>query len=298
MTMINKKLLCLSVACAASMTAWSAAGISIKQCQQEAKSQMEISYCAILEKAGPSGLPNFHQFRQNPAKMQKLLLKNPARKAGIELPEEVSSNSQSPLKPTPVITAPPEPAPSSTATSHSPQQDRKQLDSMTFPNTGNSTGTASSTALAGCSLNQTEIVCDKGTYNLQSNLTLQQLTPDVLTDENRLEFPDRQANESILQYLSRVYPLYIEKMLLLGLGDTTMSFTKFNAMFHETVKQGLSFKRRFRDMYELLKKERKTQAIKARYNDLLPESINNCMPLNAQIITCDNVKQNWVYQQQ
>lgn len=280
----------------ASPLSWGAAGIGAKECLSEAKHEIEKTYCQILEKSGPASLPNFHQFRQNPIKMQTLLLKGPARKAGISIPEDITTNAPSPIKPTPVITAPPE-ADITLSQPRKAKPENKPEPPMTFPGSGSTT----SAALASCQLDKSSIDCAGDTrgeakrYELQSNLNLKQLDPMVLSDQNRLEFPDRQGNESIVQYLSRVYPTYIEKMLLLGLGDTTMSFTKFNAMFHETVKQGLSFTRRFRDMYELLKKERKTQAIKSRYNDLYPDSIENCMRLTTKLIACDNVKQNWIY---
>jgi hypothetical protein len=48
-------------------------------------------------------------------------------------------------------------------------------------------------------------------------------------------------------------------------------------------------------MYELLKKEKQTNAVKSRYNNLFPDSLEQCMELSQKIIVCDNIKQNWIY---
>lgn len=263
-------------------------GVSVKQCEKMANSEIEHSYCAVLASGRGANLPNFHQFRQNPLKMQILLLKGPAKKAGIALPTGGHKHSAAPLKPTPVIDSPAldEPRP------NKPSAATAGRESMQLPATP---AAGVSSALQGCELQGQTVSCANQHYHLVSNLRLQELPATALSDENKLIFPERHGNDSLVQYLSKAYPVYIDKMLVLGLGDTTMSFTKFNAMFHETVKQGLSFKKRFEEMYELLKKERKTQAIKARYNNKTPPSIDQCMRLSSEIIVCDDVKQNWVY---
>jgi hypothetical protein len=84
-------------------------------------------------------------------------------------------------------------------------------------------------------------------------------------------------------------------MLDIGLGATTMSFTAFHHAFHRMEAQGVDFAQRMERTYQLLKQDRKTLAIKARYHDELPQDLSLCTVINAGIIVCDNVGTNWVY---
>ena len=74
-----------------------------------------------------------------------------------------------------------------------------------------------------------------------------------------------------------------------------MSFSKFAATYDDAKRYRLNFSQRFSKMFELLKSEKKTIGIKARYNEDYPQSMSQCMRLDSSIVICDNIHQNWVY---
>ena len=149
--------------------------------------------------------------------------------------------------------------------------------------------------LSACTLADDKISCPQGNYFLTINIPLRRLDPRVLSDQNMFVFRPKYENENELQYLSNIYPYYLEKMLLIGLGDSTISFTKFNAIYQDANKQGENFRQRFSQMYEMLKQERQSMATKKRYRENYPESMAQCMRVSNEIISCDNIDQNWVY---
>lgn len=260
--------------------------IAVKECEREAKRPLEIAYCELVKLGAGHALPDFYNFRRNPESTQRLFLKSAANRSGITLPKiEEHQGSVSPLTiPAPVIeqnvTQKNTPAKTSESKNLTPNQ---------YSNN------SQENRLRRCSLIQDQISCAAERYFLAINVPVDYLNKNALTDRNHLAFREKSDQESILQYLSHLYPVYIEKMLHIGLGDSTVSFTKFNAIYEESIKQGENFVKRFQKMYDLLKNERQTNAVKQRYQENYPNNIENCMRLNAHLIVCDNVEQNWVY---
>ncbi len=263
-------------------------GISYKDCVLEAKAPLEKSYCEILKKNPSITLPPFHSFRRNPENTQRLLLTSPARKSGVTLPEDNgTSNSEFKANTKPNFT-------NSGASASTPTLSPKKTPSATKKNqTADENKTLHQ--LSSCSLTEDKISCPQGNYFLAINIPLRRLDGRVLSDQNMFVFRPKYENETQLQYLSNIYPYYLDKMLLIGLGDSTMSFTKFNAIYNDAEKQNENFRERFSQMYEMLKKERQSMATKKRYRENFPESMAQCMRVSDEIISCDNVEQNWVY---
>ncbi len=258
----------------------SAESLTSKECYQAAKTGLEKVYCQILEKGAGGKLPSFNDFQRNTASTQKLILLGPAKKLGITMPEITKAKRA----PSPLGAGNPNtrPSPEPVLSEEKPaQRDKKN--------------TSSTASIGDCDLRQNKIICPRQSYFLAINIPINRLAKETLAETNRLSFRNQFPNESKLQYLSDVYPYYIEKMLTIGLGDSTVSFTKFNAIFEETEKQNEDFSIRFSKMYELLKNERRTMAIKTRYRNNFPDNISQCMQLNQRLVACDNIEQNWVY---
>ncbi len=256
--------------------------IGLKACINSAITELEFTYCEIVKKGQGSTLPDFFGFRRNKESMQRLLLKRGAARTGVTIPKASETPSETRLTSRPLGTERPqtEPAKTSVTTSASNPQDigKKQENDLTA-----------------CSLNKEQINCNNQRYFLAVNTPENRLEQNALSDNNLLALPNIQNGQTQLQYLSYLYPRYIEKMLLIGLGDSTVSFTKFNAIYETSIQQGENFSMRFAEMYELLKQERRTMGIKQRYRNNFPESIESCMQLSRELIACDNVEQNWVY---
>ncbi|MFL0811499.1 MAG: hypothetical protein K6L76_13860 [Agarilytica sp.] len=266
----------------------------------EAKSELEKHYCEILIEGYGKKLPNFYNFKRNTPNTQYLLLKPWAKRAGIKLTKP-SAQTKSAVMPQAVIEAT-----GRKTTSTNKKQQKSDITEAAANTPTNKTPFNENSSAAGqtteqaksvhsCKLRGEEIVCAHDRFFLTTNTPLDRLPKGSLSLRNRLIFPTRFQSQSNLQYLSEIYPYYIEKMLLIGLGDSTMSFTKFNALYEDALNKGENFSKRFDDMYELLKVERQSMGIKARYRNNFPENIEQCMQLNAGLIACDNVEQNWVY---
>ncbi len=291
--MIHKKIALLVFATTFSISTTSVA-ISVKQCDQEAATALEKTYCAVLKKGQP--LPEFFSFRRNPSHMQRLLLKSAAERAGVELPTKETKRNSFAESLRPEITqensAKNEARSSQTPKAHEgTQKDTARRDSeLASPREEHSQRN-----LDHCSIASEQIACGRQRYFLAINVPIKHLSQKALSANNRLFFREKSQNETLLQYLSHLYPEYIQKMLYIGLGDSTVSFTKFHAIYESSLAQNENFVERFKEMYELLKKERQTMATKQRYRDNYPKNINSCMQLTGTLITCDNVEQNWVY---
>lgn len=250
-------------------------GAADERCLSAASSELERLYCEVVAQGGGAGLPAQPDFNRNNPKVQALLLKRPAQKLGLSLPEPEpepdpeSKNTESPeaAEPAPKTTEPPEPniAP----------------------------------GLKNCRLDGEQIRCPYGRYQLASNQPLAELADGVLGPDNRLQiapFTGNRSNETAVRpYLSKAYDQYIPKMLKIGLGANTMSFTAFHNAFHTLESGGVTFSDRMAETYELLKQDRRQLGVKRRYHDELPENLSLCGAINRDILVCDNVGTNWVF---
>ncbi|TGN38954.1 hypothetical protein [Marinobacter confluentis] len=245
---------------------------------QAAGSDLERLYCQVIEEGGGAGLPSPTDFRRNDPSVQALLLRRPAQRLGLEVPE-VSGTSTQPQQ----QQAAPEPA--------SSERNDPDRDSQPEPQPRG--------RLADCRLENQRITCPHGRFDLAANLPNSQLKEGVLAPENRLGLSSFQGNrnneETVRQYLSDAYDQYIPKMVDLGLGANTMSFTAFHNAFHTLEDAGVDFARRMEQTFTLLKQDKKTLGVKARYHDELPRDLSLCTVINADIIVCDNVGTNWVF---
>lgn len=230
-------------------------------CLAQAETQLEQSYCKIRQAGGAVNVRSIAEFKNNPENVQRLLLKRDAARLGISLPDKQ-------------------------------QQDIPQTNSA-------STAAQNQPSLTGCSLIETKIQCGSDQYLIVGNLKNNQLKAEAFSSHNQLELPDKNSStfkdDSDYRYLSHIYPMYIHKMLELGLGDSTMSFTKFAAVYWQNKLDGLDFVERFRAMYNKLKIEKSRNQIQSRYRDNYPKDIEQCMRLDKKIIVCDDKLQNWVY---
>ena len=260
---------------------------NIDICLEQTRNALEKIYCDIQSKNPNANLPVFSDFRRNTPDMQYLLLKNPARKLGITLPKKSTNltnkntvknvNDSQNIKNKPKQQIP----------VYAREEPRRQPQTQPIDNT------------LRCTLEQMHMLCENSRYQLVTNQSNNQLHPDALTNKNKLHIPDRQADAvkalPDLKYLSQIYPIYIHKMLSIGLGDGTMSLTKFAATYEASIKSNKNFAKRMEEMFEFLKQDKRGNGIKSRYDSSFPKDITWCMRLDENIIVCDNVQKNWVY---
>ena len=223
---------------------------------------LQNSYCDVKKASRSATLPNFEDFKKNTDNVQRLLLKREAERYGVVLPAET-------------------PAP----------REIERNDSSNIAHRLPS--------LKQCELNSERIACEKEYYALAVNQKNNQLKAEAFSSYNELRLPRKEetnfATESDYRYLSHIYPDYIYKMLEIGLGDSTMSFTKFATVYWQSKMEGLDFSERFRTVYNQLKLEKSQNQIRPRYTSSFPADIHQCMRLDAKIIVCDDMTKNWVY---
>ncbi len=244
----------------------------------ESRNELEVVFCQL--KHEHTQLPSLEDFRRNSTEIQRLLLKRSARESGIELPS-ISSKKNETSPPAEIPLGRPKPDSSSMA-----------LGAQVLPPSMLDESTLNDQY---CRLSHRDIVCDSEIYKLMGNQGNHKLTVGSLSAENRLSFLGL-SQESNAHYWSDSYTRYIEKMLSIGLGASTMSYTKFVYTWQEAQRQGQNPEARFSKMFEYLKRDKQSLAVKANYDERLPDSISWCQSLSHSLWVCDNGQRNWVYQ--
>jgi len=267
---------------------WVLTASADEACLASAQSDLERLYCEVVERGGGAGLPSVVDFKRNDPQVQALLLKRPAARLGLKVPAPGSDSKGSPAK-----------FAGKTSASPAGNWPEARADSSGDQRLVAPVIAAPDRSLAKCRLQGEVILCPGRRFELATNKTNRELMPGVLEDGNTLSLPsfegDRSDEEAVRRYLSDAYDIYIPKMLAIGLAGTTMSFTAFHNAFHSIEDGGVDFAQRLEQTYHLLKQDKKTLAVKARYHDELPESVNLCVEINRDIVVCDNVGTNWVY---
>lgn len=256
-------------------------------CQEQARTPLEQVYCKIRAADPNVPLPSLQELRRNPEKTQRLLLRRPAQQAGVALPQEGATRS-----------APPKPAAAEPATKPTGGSPWVQPARVITPATVEKTLTDNA-SMAGCILHGTVIRCGAESFQLQGNLPNSRLVRDALDPNKKIAFAEYSGSTAdhtaVMAYVSEAYRQYIDAMLEIGLGASTMSLTKFHHTFLDAQARGTRFGERMSEMFSFLKKDKLAMGVQSHYNDALPESVAQCMGLSESILVCDNVQQNWVY---
>lgn len=244
-----------SVAQAGSTTKYSA-------CFNQAETYYEQIYCEIKAKDPGVSLPSFIDFKKNNEQMQALLLKRKAEALNINFTMPKKNNAVS--------------------------RKNEKVDA--------STAKLDSTD---CQYLERTIKCHDGDFSIVGNKSNSVLKLGALGSENKLGLDtftgDRNNKTQVLDYLTKSYTRYIEKMLDIGLAGATMSFTKFYYIFHDLSDQGVDFQQRFETMYAYLKVDKRSLGVAEDINAIQDLTIAHCSRLKNNMFTCDNVTTNRVY---
>jgi len=264
----------------------------LNNCLRQAKADLEEIYCRVKAQKEGSYLPSLADFRRNSADMQVLLLKRPAHKLGLILPTiattkapGVSSagNKNHRSAKAQSIEIIPSPADTSEAEKQSKASRNisKKTDSLWLD----------------CKLQGDRILCPGQRYQLISNMPNSLLLASALGPGNQLQIPGRNqpGYQSDYDYLTHAYELYIDKMLSIGLGAATMSFTRFHQVYSELQTKDADFQHRFATMFEYLKADKRSSHAPKQLTKNRPANIESCNHLNPHLIICDNGKLNWLY---
>ncbi|NMT62655.1 hypothetical protein DIT72_04750 [Marinobacter orientalis] len=244
-------------------------------CLEGAETGLEKLYCEVVAEGGGAGLPSPTDFKRNDPQVQALLLRRPAGRLGLEVPQ-----------------------PGASATADARTQ-TEQADTQPEVAEPENNPPADGGQLADCRLEGQRITCPERRFDLAMNQPNSRLADGALEPDNRLGLSSykgsRKDEEAVRRYLSDAYDRYIPKMVDIGLGANTMSFTAFHHAFHIMEDGGVDFARRMEQTFTLLKQDKKNLAVKPRYHDELPGDLSLCMEINRDIVVCDDVGTNWVY---
>jgi hypothetical protein len=269
---------CVAWALTASPVLWA------NDCQP--KTPTETLYCDLTAR-GVEGLPPLYEFRKNPPATQILLLKRPAQKFNLPLPNLPKRAEKKPLE---TLPSPPPARASAASVGASPPLAAARASAASTGAWQESRGSGT------CRIEKEEIVCSDQRFRLQWNLPKSRLPVSALSDANQLLLSRPPARGAPAQaYLQQQYGRYLEKMLLLGLGASTLSFHKFAVIYDEVSGQGVDFADRFKTMYHFLKQDRKTLQPPKGTNFSVPQSLQGCHPVESRWWVCDQGGQNWVY---
>ena len=208
-----------------------------------AQNYYEQLYCEIVALGRGDELPRLHDFRHNDELTQALALRQPARRAGIEVKMPGSGVAAT----SPV-------APSAAAPD-------AQLVARERPAASVLGTTATSVAPAPeCVLTGSDVRCGERRFAFVANRRNSELAEGVFTAANRMELSgfvsDLASTAAVDAYLARAYPRYLDRMVTLGLGEATMTYGKFAAIFYDVTGKGVDFSERMETMYRYLKKDK------------------------------------------
>ena len=265
-------------------------------CFVKAETYYEQVFCEVSSKGNGRSLPDFYDFRKNDPLIQALLLKKLAARSGIALamPRKKTKKVQNNTK----------------ANVNDRANSRANIAANIAANVSAKNVVSSAkhhknkqsvepTWRGGCEFDKDAIVCATKRYVLTGNKNNNTLKEGALSKGNRMglaPYSKRLDNKvDVNDYLVLSYQRYIEKMLAIGLGGVTMSSGKFAFLFHDLTNRGVSFNERFETMYRHLIKDKKTIRVNERASVDRSLSMDRCLYLNDNIITCAATQKNFLF---
>ena len=259
-------------------------------CFVKAETYYEQIFCEVSSKGNGRHLPDFYDFRKNDPLIQALLLKKPAARSGITLamPSKKVKNVRSVIVKSGI----------GNSAKASVNNGLKKSGQINVKHNRNQQREEPSWR-RDCEFDKNAIVCATKRYLLTGNKNNNTLKEGALSKGNRMGLApyDKRLDSKVdvNDYLVLSYQRYIEKMLAIGLGGVTMSSGKFAFLFHDLTNRGVSFNERFETMYRYLIKDKKTIRVNERASVDRPLSMDRCLYLNDNIITCAATQKNFLF---
>lgn len=237
---------------------WCGAAQTQALCFVLAENYYEQVYCELQAKGEGSALPRFHEFKNNPPVTQALLLKRPAGRIGITLKMPVET------PPTQSIAGQPELA---------------------------------AVSAADCRPEARVMLCGDKRYQLVGNQANSHLAEGALTAANQLLLPryQGQSQPELAAYLAEAYRQYLDKMLSIGLGGSTISFPKFAYLYQDLTTQGVDFVERSQIVFNYLKADKKRLKVSETVAPSSAASFIRCKQFGDQLLACDDGSKNYLY---
>ena len=274
-------------------------------CQPAPGNEYEKVLCQLKNTGRGEGLPTLYEFRNNPPITQAFLLKKPAERAGIPLRIPERDNAQTVDRQTDLL-----------LTRAAAALDHKEKPAKAAPKPVSVVAVpapvpapapikapaplvavepqAAVNPLASCRLQGFALECAQGRFELVTNRSNQSLAEGVLSEEHRLALPARK-NESLDEYLQRAYSRYVEGMMEIGLGASTMSYSKFVHLHEHISAQQLDFVERFETMYHFLKLDKASIGVSTKPVIAAGFTTTWCSDLKPELLACEYGRDNYLF---
>lgn len=256
-------------------------------CEPLPGNEYEKVFCQLKRSGRGEELPSIYDFRKNPPLMQALLLKKPAERAGIPLriPERGNADTvdrqadlllASTVKPAAVkkVVSPP-------VASKTLRDVLIEFKPVADP-------------VAGCVLTDFELSCDHGRYQLVTNQANQYLPEGALSENNHLGLP-LNAGQGRDAYLQQAYSRYLDGMIHIGLGASTLSYTKFVNLYDHITGQKLDFPARFETMYHFLKEDKSKIGVTTKPMIAKGFTTQYCSDVRPELLACEHGRDNHLF---
>jgi hypothetical protein len=128
--------------------------------------------------------------------------------------------------------------------------------------------------------------CHAGRFVVIGNRANNKLQPGVLEPGNVMAMPRKSSTITLADYLAQAYGHYLERMHLIGLAGSTMTYGKFMKLYQNMAEIGVDFNDRMEELYGFLKQDKRNLAV--REGVAVPASLvfSSCEFANNQFITC------------
>lgn len=245
-------------------------------CPDHIQTPLEDVYCQLITTSFGKTLPNEADFRKNNEQIQRILLKAPAKKAGIKLPKAANKKHSPPAVET-----------------QTPFLVKKQQRETFTPSKH-------------CRAIKSIIDCTEwGQFQLQLNRPPEALSKLALTEDNKMLLQDYEGDPEdhtkLAQHLSAQYEIYLKKMNSIGLAESILSWQKFTTIFFATIKtdppinQKQSFAKRFEIMFETLKKD-KSALLSPSATPLGSIDLKECAAVGLQLMVCQIRNRSYLFE--
>ncbi|MFK8021643.1 MAG: hypothetical protein AB8B86_17915 [Pseudomonadales bacterium] len=246
---------------------------SLPHCAPNKDAPFERAFCELKQSRYGKSLPTLDEFRRNPPGMQYLLIKRPAQRMGMELKKPAAGVVKKPAQDVAVV-------------------NRKESDKAADL-AAESRVVAQEKTFDQCRYTIERINCAGKTFSRQGNKSNSALAENALEAGNTLQMGrpplvDEQA------WLAQAYTRYVRAMLSIGLAGSSFTYSGFAHTFNEHKASNTDFSIRFEQMFEFLKRDKKTLAVSRRRPKRAPAA-DECEWLDDDLLVCNSQSMNLVY---
>ena len=253
----------------------------VSKCLSYAQTYYETLYCEIASSGRRSKLPNFTDFQKNSEITQALLLKPHAQ--ALRIPISLPSRSARVLEPPQSVRLD---EPKVVEISRGPQTSPEQRLEI-------ETNEASQ-----CTYDKSSIHCGGITLKQVTNMQNNALHRDALSRHNTLMLPvikSSPQDDNFEFHLTEAYLVYLDKMMSIGLGGVTMTYSKFYFLYLDLLRRKVDFNQRFSTMFEFLKKDKRSLGVSSRSVQLPTLSDKQCSRARSSLFICELSGRNYLF---